>query len=70
VAPDARSGGGGRALMRAAQAFARAAGAVRLDLSTARGNAQAQALYESEGWRRDDVFLTYSLALDGAPQTP
>ena len=70
VAPHARRGGVGRALMRAAQAFGRAAGAVRLDLSTARGNAQAQALYESEGWRRDDVFLTYSLALDGAPQTP
>jgi ribosomal protein S18 acetylase RimI-like enzyme len=70
VAPDARRGGVGRALMRAAAAFGRAAGAVRLDLSTARSNAQAQALYESEGWRRDDAYLTYNLALDDVPQTP
>jgi ribosomal protein S18 acetylase RimI-like enzyme len=58
-----RRGGVGRALMRAAQAFGRAAGAVRLDLSTARSNARAQALYESLGWQRDDVYLTYSLSL-------
>ena len=58
-----RRGGVGRALMLAAQAFAREAGAARLDLSTARTNARAQALYESLGWRRDDVYLTYSLSL-------
>ena len=64
VDPDVRRGGVGRALMRAAQAFARAAGAVRLDLTTARTNTRAQALYESEGWQRDDVFLTYNLSLE------
>ena len=58
-----RRAGVGRRLMLAAQDFARAAGAVRLDLSTARTNARAQALYESLGWRRDDVFLGYSLLL-------
>ena len=58
-----RRGGVGRALMRAARDFGRAAGAVRLDLSTARTNARAQALYESLGWQRDDVFLVYNLAL-------
>jgi ribosomal protein S18 acetylase RimI-like enzyme len=58
-----RRGGVGRALMRAAQAFGREAGAVRLDLSTARTNAPGQALYESLGWQRDDVYLTYSLSL-------
>jgi len=58
-----RRSGVGRALMRAAQAFAREAGAVRLDLSTARSNARAQALYESLGWQRDEVYLTYSLSL-------
>ncbi len=58
-----RRAGVGRRLMLAAQDFARAAGAVRLDLSTARTNARAQALYESLGWRRDDVFLGYSLPL-------
>jgi ribosomal protein S18 acetylase RimI-like enzyme len=61
-----RRAGVGRQLMLAAQAFGRAAGAARLDLSTARTNARAQALYESLGWRRDDVFLTYSLPLEPA----
>jgi ribosomal protein S18 acetylase RimI-like enzyme len=59
-----RRGGVGRALMLAAQAFGRAAGAVRLDLSTARSNTRAQALYGSLGWERDDVYLTYNLTLD------
>jgi ribosomal protein S18 acetylase RimI-like enzyme len=61
-----RRDGVGRQLMLAAQAFGRAAGAARLDLSTARTNARAQALYESLGWQRDDVFLTYSLSLEPA----
>jgi ribosomal protein S18 acetylase RimI-like enzyme len=63
VDPDARRGGVGRALMRAARDFGREAGAARLDLQTARTNARGQALYESEGWKRDAVFLNYSLDL-------
>ena len=63
VDPDVRRGGVGRTLMRAARDFGRAAGAARLDLTTARTNARAQALYESEGWQRDDVYLTYNLSL-------
>jgi ribosomal protein S18 acetylase RimI-like enzyme len=63
VAEGGRRRGTGRALMLAAQAHARAAGAVRLDLTTARTNTRAQALYESLGWRRDEVFLTYNLDL-------
>ena len=59
-----RRAGVGRQLMLAAQAFGREAGAARLDLSTARTNARAQALYESLGWQRDDVYLTYSLSLN------
>jgi ribosomal protein S18 acetylase RimI-like enzyme len=58
-----RRGGVGRQLMLAAQTFGREAGAVRLDLSTARTNARAQALYESLGWQRDDVYLVYNLSL-------
>ena len=58
-----RRAGVGRALMLAAQDFGRQAGAVRLDLSTARTNARAQALYESLGWQRDDVYLVYNLEL-------
>jgi ribosomal protein S18 acetylase RimI-like enzyme len=34
-----------------------------MDLTTARSNHAAQALYESLGWKRDDVFLAYSRSL-------
>ena len=60
-----RRGGVGRALVLAAQDFGRAAGAVRLDLSTAHSNTRAQALYESLGWQRDDVYRVYNLSLAG-----
>jgi len=60
VAPEARKTGAGRALMQAAHAHAQANGFARLDLSTARTNHAAQALYESLGWVRDDVFLVYN----------
>ena len=65
VDAEVRRGGVGRALMLAAQAFGREAGAVRLDLSTAHTNTRAQALYETLGWRRDDVFGVYNLSLAG-----
>ena len=61
VAPDYRRTGAGRMLMLAAQEFAAASGAARADLTTARTNARAQALYESLGWKRDEVFLAYNL---------
>ncbi|AYQ28468.1 MULTISPECIES: GNAT family N-acetyltransferase [unclassified Polaromonas] len=60
VAPEARKSGAGRALMLAAHAHAQATGFARLDLTTARTNHAAQALYESLGWVRDDVFLAYN----------
>jgi ribosomal protein S18 acetylase RimI-like enzyme len=59
VAPSARGGGVGRLLMEAAVRFARATGAVGLELATARTNAPAQRLYESLGWQRDEVFYQY-----------
>lgn len=52
--------GAGRALMLAAHEYAAKNGMVRLDLSTAKNNFTAQALYESLGWVRDEVFYTYS----------
>lgn len=61
VEPAARRGGVGRALLRAAREHARTCGAVRLELATARVNVPAQALYESEGWVRDDAFYRYRL---------
>lgn len=63
VAPAARRRGVARALMQAAHDFARSAGAVRVSLSTARTNESAQPLYESLGYRRDEVFLHYDLLL-------
>jgi GNAT superfamily N-acetyltransferase len=63
VAPGARGRGVGAGLLRRAAAFAREEGAVRLALSTEATNVAAQALYEREGWQRDDVFLSYALTL-------
>ncbi|MES2910871.1 MAG: N-acetyltransferase [Pseudomonadota bacterium] len=64
VAPGARQTGAGRALLLAAHGHARTHGFARLDLSTAKTNHTAQALYESLGWVRDEVYFSYSLALD------
>jgi ribosomal protein S18 acetylase RimI-like enzyme len=63
VSPEARGSGVGRNLLAAAAAYGRAIGAVELSLMTARTNHTAQRLYESAGWVRDEVFLTYELAL-------
>jgi GNAT superfamily N-acetyltransferase len=63
VAPEARRAAVGRQLLEAAADFGRAQGAVSMELSTARTNVAAQALYASAGWVRDEVFLVYQLAL-------
>lgn len=60
VAPTARQHGAGRALLLAAEPLARQRGFARLDLTTAKTNLPAQALYESLGWTRDNVFYAYS----------
>ncbi len=46
-------------LMVAAIEFARTVGAVRVSLSTAINNEGAQALYQSENWKRDELFFVY-----------
>jgi len=61
VAPEARRTGVAKALLAAAHERAQADGKVRMDLTTAKTNVKAQALYESMGWRRDEVFFTYTL---------
>lgn len=63
VAPHARRQGVARALMEAARQHALDRGAGRLQLETAIDNSPAQALYESLGWKRDEVFYTYHLEL-------
>ncbi len=63
VVPNARKRGVGRALLDSAERLARETGAVRLTLSTAVTNRNAQALYETAGWVRDDAFFTYARTL-------
>ena len=64
VAREARGRGVATALIGAAETFAREAGAVGMDLSTARNNETAQALYRSLGWHRDETFVTFNRSLD------
>lgn len=66
VSPQVRKRGVGRQLLQAAEAQAVAEGKVRMDLTTARTNLQAQALYSSMGWVRDDVFLAFNRRLGEA----
>ena len=63
VAPEARQMGVGRALMEQAHQFAAETGAGFVELSTAKDNYQAQALYESLGYIRDTDFYSYELLL-------
>jgi GNAT superfamily N-acetyltransferase len=56
VAGEARRGGVGRALMNAALELAKSSGAARLELSTAKANLPAKALYLSLGYRVDEEF--------------
>lgn len=65
VRKEGRRQGVARALMNRAAHLARETGAVEINLATAINNTQAQALYESLGYKRDDEFYVY--ALDPAP---
>lgn len=63
VTPAARRRGIGRALLDAARSHAESTGAKRVVLSTAAANREARALYESYGYKQDEVFLVYKLEL-------
>lgn len=63
VRRDARNRGVGRQLMKQAEVHARAAGASRLQLETHHTNKNAQHLYESLGYKRDEEFYAYALAI-------
>ena len=60
VDSNIRKTGAGRALMLAAHEYAANNGLARLDLTTAKNNHAAQALYASLDWVRDEVFYTYT----------
>lgn len=64
VAPEHRRNGIAKRLLESAAARAKCDGKVRMDLTTAKDNFNAQALYESLGWQRDDVFYTYNLLIN------
>jgi len=63
VTESARRRGVARALMESAREYAMQTGALRLVLSTAKDNAQAQTLYESLGYVREEGMVDYALEL-------
>jgi GNAT superfamily N-acetyltransferase len=63
VVPSVRRRGVASLLLKAAADYGRAAGAIRLTLSTGVSNKNAQALYERDGWNRDSEFYVYHLPL-------
>ena len=63
VTPAARRMGVGDALMNRARQFAEATQADGLALETASDNHTAQRLYEKLGWKRDEEFYRYFLAI-------
>jgi ribosomal protein S18 acetylase RimI-like enzyme len=65
VRPEARRTGAAKVLLLAAQRHAALNGFARMDLTTAKTNLPAQALYHSLGWVRDDVFYAYNKRVQG-----
>ncbi len=63
VVPEARKHGVAHALMDSARSFAESTQADGLTLETATDNHPAQRLYERLGWKRDEEFYRYFLAL-------
>jgi GNAT superfamily N-acetyltransferase len=61
VVPEGRRHGTGRLLLERARRLAEETQAEGLMLQTAQDNYRAQSLYESLGWERENVFLTYNL---------
>ena len=63
VTQEARKHGVGFALMERARQFAQSTQADGLMLETATTNLAAQRLYERHGWKRDEEFYRYFLAI-------
>ena len=64
VEKDYRKFGIGRALMNKATEFAKSEGVSHIQLSTAKDNKIAQALYESLKYKRDEDFYDYELNVE------
>lgn len=67
VAPEYRRIGVARRLVEECVAYARRAGAVRIELATHHTNENALALYESEGFTRDTEFVHLDRATGPTP---
>lgn len=68
VGESARRQGVGTILLETAAEFARALGAIRLQLETKHDNTAAQAAYEALGWQRDNDFIHYSLQVSDSDE--
>ena len=64
VLPEHRANGIGRNLLLNAEVLAKRNGKCRMDLTTAKNNLKAQSVYESLGWKRDDIFYAYNKVID------
>lgn len=60
VSPEARKSGAGKLLLEHAHEYAKANNIPRMDLTTAKNNLNAQSLYESLGWVKDNIFFAYN----------
>ncbi len=65
VDSEMRNLGIGRGLLEAAHQYAANNKVARLELTTAKDNVIAQALYEAMGWVRDEIFYTYHKTVRG-----
>jgi GNAT superfamily N-acetyltransferase len=63
VLPEGRRKGAAQQLIQASIEYARKNGSVRLTLSTAITNNDAQSLYQAMGWEKDEAFLTYTFQI-------
>lgn len=63
VSPAARRRGVAKSLLQRAREHGLETGVIRLTLQTGHDNAQAQALYESLGWVRQEGMYEYALEL-------
>ena len=60
VLPEARRQSTARALLRKSEEFAAESGARGLTLKTALDNAPARHLYETAGWKLDEIYCSYT----------
>lgn len=63
VMPTARRLGLASTLLQKVAEYTKQHGAIHLTLSTAITNESAQALYESQGWQKDEQFFVYHFAI-------